>query len=128
MSTVLRSNMADAGLSSGEPQSWLDSLAADFLDGQASFDFSLGDGVDPFASDPLLLPPLNFPTSSDGSAPGQQVGCGLAPTQCLSDSSSCTPLRILAGIMPAACSIAYTARFAARLLQVSCCAPCTRYV
>lgn len=54
-------------------ETWLSDLAAEFLDGQASFEFPLGDAQDPFASDGLLLPPLTFPSSSDDSTPAQQV-------------------------------------------------------
>lgn len=64
---------ADAAAQGVDPQhNWLDSLAAEFLDDQNSFEF-LPDGADPFAADPLLLPPLTFPTSSDESTPGQGV-------------------------------------------------------
>lgn len=64
--------MNEPAPASSEPN-WLESLAAEFLDGQATFDFPLGDGVDPFAVDDPLLPPLTFPTSSDESTPGQRV-------------------------------------------------------
>lgn len=64
--------MADVPVLRGE-ESWLSDLAAEFLDGQSSFDFPLGEGQDPFAPDGLLLPQLTFPTSSDESTPGQQA-------------------------------------------------------
>jgi hypothetical protein len=80
--------MADSAVLRGE-ESWLSDLAAEFLDGQASFDFpALGEEQDPFASDGLLLPSLTFPSSSDDSTPAQQgspaqppISAGQPPSQ-----------------------------------------------